>query len=77
MIVDVVERAIENLKAAGLGAVLHTPGQESYDDRVDAYWSLTPRLRPWAFVQPRNTAEVSKAVKALVKTPGCFFAIRR
>ena len=77
MIVGVVDRAIDSLKAAGLEAVLHTPDQESYEARVESYWSQTPRLRPWAFVQPRNTAEVSQAVKALVKTPGCSFAIRR
>ena len=77
MTVHIVERAIESLRAAGLGDVLHTPDQESYDARVDSYWSLTPRLRPWAFVQPRTTEEVSKAIKALVGTPDCSFAVRR
>ena len=65
MTVGAVDRAIDSLKAAGLEAVLHTPDQESYEARVESYWSQTPRLRPWAFVQPRNTAEVSQAVKAV------------
>lgn len=69
--------AIKNLREAGLGDVVHVPGQESYELRVASYWSLTPRLRPWAFVQPRTTEEVSQAVKAIVKSDGCKFAIRR
>lgn len=77
MTADVVGRAIESLRAAGLGDVLHTPDQESYNARVDSYWSLTPRLKPWAFVQPRTTEEVSKVVKALVETSDCSFAVRR
>ncbi|KAI1461875.1 FAD-binding domain-containing protein [Annulohypoxylon moriforme] len=73
---SVAQSAISNLKEAGLGDVLYTPGHQVYEDREASYWSLTPRQRPWAIVQPRNTEEVSKAVKALVGTPGCNFAIR-
>lgn len=69
--------AIKNLREAGLGDIIYVPGQESYDGRVASYWSLTPRLRPWAFVQPRTTEEVSQAVKAIVKSDGCKFAIKR
>ena len=71
------ELAIANLKQAGLAEVLYTPGQEAYDARVASYWSLTARLKPRAFVQPRDVGEVSQAVSALVKTPGCNFAVRR
>ncbi|RYP74051.1 hypothetical protein DL771_003240 [Monosporascus sp. 5C6A] len=67
---------IENLRQAGLGDVLYVPGQESYEARIASYWSLTPRLKPWAFVQPRSTEEVSQAVKAIVRTNDCKFAIR-
>lgn len=74
---DTSERAILNLKEAGLAAVLHVPSQESYEARVGSYWSLTSRLRPWAFVQPRNAEELARAVKALVRTHGCPFAVRR
>ncbi|KAK7757619.1 hypothetical protein SLS62_000634 [Diatrype stigma] len=74
---NTADRAVQNLKEAGLTAVLHVPGQASYEDRVGSYWSLTPRLRPWAFVQPRNAKELSRAVQALVRTHGCSFAVRR
>ncbi|KAL2820989.1 hypothetical protein BDW59DRAFT_174312 [Aspergillus cavernicola] len=70
------EQALSNLWAAGLGDVLHLPGQESYNARIASYWSLTAQLHPWAIVQPRNTVEVAKAVKAVVDTPDCKFAVR-
>ncbi|KAI2619381.1 FAD-binding domain-containing protein [Hypomontagnella submonticulosa] len=72
----VAQSAIANLKKAGLSDIVYVPGEQAYEAREESYWSLTPRLHPWAIVQPRNTDEVSKAVKALVKTPGCNFAIR-
>lgn len=74
---SIAQSAVANLKEAGLEDVLYIPGQQAYDTREGSYWSLTPRLGPWAIVQPRNTEEVSKAVKALVKTDGCKFAVRR
>ncbi|KAI1390253.1 FAD-binding domain-containing protein [Hypoxylon trugodes] len=73
---SIAQSAISNLKEAGLGDILYVPGEQAYEARRTSYWSLTPQLSPWAFVQPRNTEEVSKAVKALVGTPGCNFAIR-
>lgn len=75
----VFRAAVRNLEAVGLGDVLYTPARQprSYGDRLNSYWSLTPRARPWAIVQPRNTVEVSKALVALVETDGCKFAIRR
>lgn len=71
------ESAIANLRDGGLEDVLYVPGQQTYDASINSYWSLTPRLKPWAIVQPRNTEEVAAAVKALVKTPNCNFAVRR
>ncbi|RYP15769.1 hypothetical protein DL765_005495 [Monosporascus sp. GIB2] len=67
---------IENLRQAGLGDVLYVPGQESYEARIASYRSLTSRLKPWAFVQPRSTEEVSLVVKAIIRTNHCKFAIR-
>jgi hypothetical protein len=74
---NIAESAIANLKAVGLGDVTYTPNHELYGKRISSYWSLTAQLKPWAIVQPRNTDEVSKAVKALVSTPDCNFAVRR
>lgn len=71
------EKAIASLLEFGLGDIVYTPDKEQYQIRNQSYWSLTSRLKPWAIVQPRNTDEVSKAVKALVRTEGCQFAIRR
>ncbi|KAI1376334.1 FAD-binding domain-containing protein [Hypoxylon crocopeplum] len=73
---SIADSAIANLKEAGLGDVLYIPGQQGYEAREGSYWSLTPRLSPWAIVQPRNADEVSRAVKALVKSAGCKFAVR-
>lgn len=71
------QMAISRLKDFGLEDVLHLPGDEAFEARMESYWSLSPRLRPWAILQPRTTEEVSKAVVALVGTPSCQFAIRR
>ncbi|KAI2634996.1 FAD-binding domain-containing protein [Hypomontagnella submonticulosa] len=73
---SVAQSAIANLKAAGLGDVVYSAGESSYQAREKSYWSLSQRAGPWAIVQPRNTEEVSKAVKALVDTPGLKFAVR-
>lgn len=75
---EVFKAAVKNLEEYGLGDILYTPARQprTYSDRVNSYWSLTPRVRPWAIIQPRNTAEVSKALVALAVTD-CKFAIRR
>ncbi|KAM0814092.1 hypothetical protein AB5N19_14094 [Seiridium cardinale] len=75
---DVFRAAVKNLDEGGLSEVLYTASRKpgSYGERIDSYWSLTPRVRPWAIVQPRNTAEVFNALVALVKTEGCEFAVR-
>ncbi|KAI9371227.1 hypothetical protein BJX61DRAFT_543876 [Aspergillus egyptiacus] len=70
------EQSLAALRAAGLNDVLYVSGEDTYKARNASYWSLTAQLRPYAIVQPRNTAEVSKAVKALVGIPGCKFAVR-
>ncbi|KAF9882285.1 FAD binding domain-containing protein [Colletotrichum karsti] len=76
MMASLKELAIGNLRRAGLDEVLYTPGQETYENRTASYWSETARLRPWAIVQPRSADEVSQAVKAMVETPDCKFAVR-
>ncbi|CBF84557.1 hypothetical protein AN8964.2 [Aspergillus nidulans FGSC A4] len=73
---DTREKALANLHAAGLSDILYLPSSDVYSARVESYWSLTAQLKPWAIVRPRNTEEVSKAVKAIVATPDVKFAIR-
>ncbi|KAL4888261.1 hypothetical protein BDV59DRAFT_211229 [Aspergillus ambiguus] len=69
-------KCIAALRAAGLNNVLYVIGEDTYKARNASYWSLTAQLKPYAIVQPRNTAEVSKAVKVLLGIPGCKFAVR-
>ncbi|KAG4222157.1 hypothetical protein PC116_g29368 [Phytophthora cactorum] len=73
---SLAQSAIAKLKEAGLGAVLHVPGEHAYQAKETSLIPLSQRLGPWAIVQPRNTEEVSKAVKALVSTEGLQFAVR-
>lgn len=68
--------AVKALREAGLGDVVHLPGEDHFEARTASYWSRTSQLRPWAIVQPRDAHEVSTALKTLVATPGCQIAIR-
>ncbi|KAI1408056.1 FAD-binding domain-containing protein [Hypoxylon sp. FL1857] len=63
------------LQEAGLKHA-YLPNGTVYSERVHSYWSLTAQLRPSCFVQPENTEEVSKAVKALASRAQCKFAVR-
>lgn len=69
--------AIRSISDAGLGDIVHLPGSDLYEARTKSYWSLSPRLRPWAIVQPRSTEDVSVVMKALADGTDCQFAIRR
>lgn len=71
------QAAIRNINEAGLGEIILLPGSDLYEARTKSYWSCSPRLRPWAIVQPRSAEEVSTVVKALVAAEDCQFAIRR
>ncbi|KAH8879824.1 FAD-binding domain-containing protein [Thozetella sp. PMI_491] len=70
--------AIAKLEGAGLKDVLYTEDQQpdKYKECNSSYWSLTPRLRPGVIVQPRTTEEVARALKSILDTEGCQFAIR-
>ncbi|PHH59309.1 hypothetical protein CDD81_3401 [Ophiocordyceps australis] len=70
------EAAIASLEAAGLASITLKPGHDDYETRANSSWSRTVRCRPWAIVQPRSTNDVCAAVKAIVATPNCNFAIR-
>jgi len=63
------------LQEAGIKRILY-PNDPEYSERVQSYWSLTSQLTPYCFVQPKNTEEVSMAVKVLVSQTQCKFAIR-
>ncbi|KAL2858631.1 hypothetical protein BJX68DRAFT_226884 [Aspergillus pseudodeflectus] len=63
----VAEQALTNLRAVGLSDVLYLLGDEAYNARIASCWSLTAQLWPWAVVQPRNTEEVAKALKAMIQ----------
>lgn len=52
------------------------PESEAYREREAAYFYANFQLGPRCILQPRSAADVSVAVKALVGTPFCSFAIR-
>lgn len=59
----------------GLGAQILAPTDADYTARVDSYWSNSAKLKPACILQPKSTAEVSAAIKALVAA-GQSFAVR-
>ncbi|KAH8663210.1 hypothetical protein BGZ61DRAFT_368088 [Ilyonectria robusta] len=61
------------LSAQGLQVLI--PDEDSYETRVDSWWSADSRLTPTCIVQPKNAAEVSKVVKILF-SGSVNFAIR-
>ena len=55
------------------------PGQETYEDSVNSYWSVIAQLRPTCILRPFTAEDVSLAVKTLVETKpsgACKFAVR-
>ncbi|KAL3492131.1 hypothetical protein BJX62DRAFT_250876 [Aspergillus germanicus] len=70
------KQVLSSLREAGLGDVLYLRDDPRYEERVSSHWSATAQLRPWAIVQPRNTAEVAKAVKGIVAMQDVKFAVR-
>lgn len=66
----------DSLKAAGLEARISYPESTQYEIRQNLYWSINNQLNPWCIVQPEDTAEVASALKALVDTENCKFAVR-
>jgi len=55
------------LISAGLGHRVLLATSEAYEPRVQSWWHADARVRPWCFVQPHTTQEVSAAVIALSK----------
>lgn len=64
----------QSLVKAGLRVL--EPGTEAYAEREASYFSRSSQLKPYCYVQPRDTAEVALALATLVKDTTCNFAIR-
>ncbi|KAK5992201.1 FAD-dependent monooxygenase sdcF [Cladobotryum mycophilum] len=64
------------LIAAGLRDQLLFPGDNSYEPRINSWWSASSRLRPWCIVQPRTVQDVSKVMRALSQLGTGGFAVR-
>jgi hypothetical protein len=60
------------LAAAGLSSQIYYPADAKYIAREASYWSANAPLSPLCIVQPRNTAEVQKVVKAIAGSSGNF-----
>jgi len=63
------------LEAAGLEHVLY-PEDQTYQDRIESYFSISARLTPGCIVQPTSAEEVALAVKVLTHGTTCKFAVR-
>lgn len=63
------------LETAGLEHVLY-PEDQTYQDRIESYFSVSARLTPGCIVQPTSAEEVSLAVKVLTSDSDCKFAVR-
>ncbi|KAH8179480.1 FAD binding domain-containing protein [Sarocladium implicatum] len=75
-VLDAVEKMETECKAlhdAGLKVL--RPGTQSYQARDTSYFSVSAQLGPHCIVQPRDTGEVSLAVKTLKQTE-CNWAVR-
>ncbi|KOS23151.1 Bifunctional solanapyrone synthase [Escovopsis weberi] len=64
------------LKAAGLEEHLLCPGDASYEERVQSWWSAAARLRPSCIFRPKTPEHVSKALSVLSRLDLGRFAIR-
>ncbi|KAH6884933.1 hypothetical protein B0T10DRAFT_493000 [Thelonectria olida] len=62
-------------KLAAKGLQVLVPSKDGYEERVDSWWSADARLTPSCIVQPKNTADVSKALKVL-STSAASVAVR-
>lgn len=51
------------------------PDNNTYDDRLDSYWSKSAALAPWCMALPLTAEDVSSVVKTL-KENQCPFGIR-
>jgi len=61
--------------SAGLGDKVLLPKEAGYEARLDSYWSVSARLRPWCMVLPSTPDDVSTIIRVLVKEY-CPFGIR-
>ncbi|KAL3459585.1 hypothetical protein BJX64DRAFT_291090 [Aspergillus heterothallicus] len=51
---------------AGLGDRVSFPPDPEFELRIQSYWALNPRRRPWCLFLPHNASEVSAGVIALL-----------
>ncbi|PSN75518.1 FAD-binding domain-containing protein [Corynespora cassiicola Philippines] len=58
-------RPCDALISAGFTDRVILATSEDYEDRVAGTWAANARFRPWCFVQPHNTQELSGIIKAL------------
>ncbi|KAM0540771.1 hypothetical protein ACHAPJ_013516 [Fusarium lateritium] len=64
------------LSAAGFGDQLLVPNDDSYNKRVESWWSADARLTPSCIVQPKSARDVSRIIKVLKYKTKANFAVR-
>ncbi|EHK96786.1 putative Cytokinin dehydrogenase 1 [Glarea lozoyensis 74030] len=67
-----LNKQCQALAAAGLSSQIYYPADANYIAREASYWAANAPLSPLCIVQPRNTAEVQKVVKAIAGSSGNF-----
>lgn len=72
---DMTDLSSQCAKLAAKGLQVLVPSEDSYETRVDSWWSADARLTPTCIVQCKSTSDVSKAVRVL-SSCGTDFAIR-
>ena len=70
-----IQTACECLSARFPDRVYY-PASQSYEQSVNSYAYVGPRLRPNCIVGPQSVKDVSEAVKELVKYLSVVFAVR-
>lgn len=50
----------------GLGDRLLLATDDGYEERLETYWSVSARLKPWCIVQPRTADQVSKVLETVL-----------
>lgn len=61
---------------AGISNLVSLPGDTTYRDITEGYWSRVAHKQPWCIVRPTTASDVSRALKAIIAISECKFAVR-
>ncbi|KAK7952757.1 uncharacterized protein PG986_008485 [Apiospora aurea] len=70
------ESVVSELVRDGLQEILSPAGSTRYHQRVSSYFSLTAQKKPFCFIHPKTTGQVTQILQTLLANPDARFAIR-